>query len=369
MLARRITRTPPAGDRRGSCVAEVRLFKFLLSHTYWPFESLSFVFLLSSSHERCLRNLSSHDGLQKTWRMVRIMHPGCSQLIFALPAFPRTTAAGDVTPPNGVDYRLVLDACHVVTNDASEEPAGYLSEDREGRDRVPAPSDELAAGEYFYHPVAPSTTTIPNYPIVTDFAAWKFPDMLPDHWIRHELSPEVIADLRHKYKGCKARDMRPVVKCSDNGCVIIGGHLSATQVAHLVFPSHANWFGMNNMWKYSWAGYGTGIHDPANGLTLRTDFVKSLAKHAFVFFPAGEGGFMTYVCHPSLTSYLHDLHRRPIAIPHRVSDAFLYARFACTMIALVSRRSKLNAFPLPPGVPPSRRSALPGRIPRSFRTW
>ncbi|KAI1783217.1 hypothetical protein LXA43DRAFT_904037, partial [Ganoderma leucocontextum] len=214
----------------------------------------------------------------------------------------------------------------------------------------------LAAGEYFYHPVPPSTTTVPNYPIVTDFAAWKFPDMLPDHWFRPELSPEEIADLRRKYRWCGRRDMRPVVKFSDNGCIVTGGHLSATQVAHLVSPSHAHWFGRNDMWEYNWAGYETGIHDPANGLTLRTDFVELLAKHAFVFFPAGEGEFMTYMCYPTVTSYLHDLHRRPITIPHRVPEEFLYARFACTMIALVSRRSKLNAFPLPLGIRPSRRS-------------
>ncbi|KAI1787373.1 hypothetical protein LXA43DRAFT_711826 [Ganoderma leucocontextum] len=290
---------------------------------------------------------------------VRIMHPGCSRLILALPAHPHPPAAGGTIPPPapGVDHRLVLDACHVVTNDASEEPAGYLSEDREGHYRVPAPSDEpqLVAGEYFYHPVPPSTTTIPNYPIVTDFAAWKFPHMLPDHWIRPEPSLEEIADLRRLYGGCSPRDMRPAVRFRDNACLATGErYFCLTQVAHLVPPAHQDWFHRNDMARYNWGWARNGVHDPANGLTLRVKWIKMLGLNLIVFFPAGEGKFMTYVCYPSLGD-CPDVHRTLVTIPRRVPEAFLYARFAYTMITLVARNSKLDAFPLPEGVKPSRK--------------
>ena len=83
-------------------------------------------------------------------------------------------------------------------------------------DRIPSPSadadtdsDALPQGKYFYHPRPPSATTsmIPNYPIVTDFVAWQFPEKILDHWVRPKPSPEEMAELWRKYAGCRQKDM------------------------------------------------------------------------------------------------------------------------------------------------------------------
>ncbi len=39
----------------------------------------------------------------------------------------------------------------------------------------------LDVGTYFYH-LNDHPGPANEYPVVTDFAAWKFPDMLPAHW-------------------------------------------------------------------------------------------------------------------------------------------------------------------------------------------
>lgn len=111
------------------------------------------------------------------------------------------------------------------------------------------------------------------------------------------------------------------------------------------------------MTRYNWAGPGTGISDPANGIALRADVAHLWGVNAFLLVPAGQqGGFMTYVTMPRL-GLAQEFHRRWVPISQRVSDAFLYARFAYTIITLVAKLGdkKLDAFPLPKGVKPSRR--------------
>ncbi|KAM5533490.1 hypothetical protein V8D89_012827 [Ganoderma adspersum] len=150
---------------------------------------------------------------------VRIMHPGCSRLILPLPTFPNISAPDTTTPlASTPDHRLILDACRVVTNNAVKE-GDYLSKDRAGQDRVLAlsPNNTLAPGEYFYHPSPPSATTTPNYPIVTDFAAWNFPEKIPDHWVRPSASAQEIEVLQRKYAWCKPRGMALAVKFGDTG--------------------------------------------------------------------------------------------------------------------------------------------------------
>lgn len=108
--------------------------------------------------------------------------------------------------------------------------------------------------------------------------------------------------------------------------------------------------------RYTLAGDRTGIHDAANGLTLRLDLGCSLEQHGLVFYPAPKKHkFMTYVCRWNI-DYVKPFHRRLVTIAPRVSDQFLYARFAHTMIKLVNAGpgSRLNPFPIPEGATPSK---------------
>ena len=122
----------------------------------------------------------------------------------------------------GVDHRLVLDGCRIITNCfAAEKGEHYLSKDRAGRNPVPSPSEDvLPPGKYFYHPALPTYTTRTNYRIVTDFTAWRFPERIPDHWKRPMASPEEYADLQRKYMRSSKLDMRDAVIRGDGGCVV-----------------------------------------------------------------------------------------------------------------------------------------------------
>ncbi|KAI1787382.1 hypothetical protein LXA43DRAFT_853982, partial [Ganoderma leucocontextum] len=279
---------------------------------------------------------------------VRIWHPGCRQLLLALPAFTRpATAAGiDTLHDDGADHRLALDACHIITNHAANERDCYLSKDRAGQDRVLQHSDALAPGKYYYQPGPPSSRTIANYPIVTDFAAWRYPKKIPDHWTRPRSVKEKL-ELRAKHAFSQPEDFPYVVSIEDEGCVVTK-QFSASECVRLVPLDHEDWFVCNGMNPYIW-GYDNRTSDPSNGLTLRMDLADCLEWHGFVFFPAGNGKFMTYVCRP-LIDYVQLLHRRLVTIPPRVSDEFLYARFGHTIISLLRMGPHLNTFPIPEGV-------------------
>ncbi|KAM5533486.1 hypothetical protein V8D89_012823 [Ganoderma adspersum] len=282
-----------------------------------------------------------------SYKTVRIMHPACSQLIFAFPAFPYPAVPGTETKPPvyGVDHYLVLDGCHIVTNFHDTETGdSYLSKDRTGRDRVlPRSDDVLSPGKYFYHPAPPA-----------------FPERIPDHWRRPMATPEEYADLQRKYKWGERDDMRDAVARSDGGCVVTKYQympVSPCHVYHLVPRVHESWFYRNSMTYYSWADTDTDVDDPANGITLRADLSECFELHGWVFYPAGEGRLMTYVCLP-FVDYAELLHRRLVTLSRRVSDEFLYARFTHTMIKLVDPASKFKRFWLPGAARPSKEEVV-----------
>ncbi|KAI1793284.1 hypothetical protein LXA43DRAFT_942610 [Ganoderma leucocontextum] len=276
----------------------------------------------------------------KTLKPVSVIHPGCRQLIFALPAFPYPATTGTKMPMHGVDHRVVLDACRILTNYAAEEQEGYISKDRAGRHPILRHSEVLAPDEYYYHPAPPATRTEANYPIVTDFAAWKFPDKIPDHWTRPEShTSEQLLALRRKYTWSMPNDIWYQVTSGDGGCVV-------TKYLSCACPM-----------AFAGPGDRTGIHDPANRLTLCLDLGRLFERHGLVFFPTPvEGKFMAYLCRWNL-DYVEPFHRRLVTISPRVSEEFLYARFAHTMIKLVNTLpdSHLNPFPIPEGVKPSKK--------------
>ena len=144
-------------------------------------------------------------------------------------------------------------------------------------------------------------------------------------------------------------------------------------VIRLVPLDHEDWFKHHDMGRYNIAGHGfdadsfsgrnefeldnLGVDDPANGFFLRHDVADLLKRHSFVFFPAGltdgKFQFMTYMCGGPL-DYVPLLHRRLVTLPWRVSEEFLYARFALNIIHHVREGLYLNTFPIPEGVEPSK---------------
>ena len=116
---------------------------------------------------------------------------------------------------------------------------------------------------------------------------------------------------------------------------------NATQVcenARLVPRDREAWFVANDMGRYNRSGAGTSVNDVANGVTLRCDVRRLLEFHAFVFYPIGEGRFVTYVVRRDMQDFADVLHGRTVTVPMRVSDEFLYARFAYNIINLLQPR-------------------------------
>ena len=110
---------------------------------------------------------------------------------------------------------------------------------------------------------------------------------------------------------------------------------NATQVcenARLVPRDREAWFVANDMGRYNRSGAGTSVNDVANGVTLRCDVRRLLEFHAFVFYPIGEGKAVTYVVRRDMQDFADVLHGRTVTVPMRVSDEFLYARFAYNII-------------------------------------
>ncbi|TBU31026.1 hypothetical protein BD311DRAFT_825627 [Dichomitus squalens] len=271
---------------------------------------------------------------------VDIIHPGFNRPLFSFPAFSdEPTPSGDTQ--YGVNHRLVLDACRVLTNLTAEDIDGYIAHDRSGQQRVSLGSPLLSPGRYFYHLGPPGVKN--RYRIVNDFAAWRFPASIPSHWIRTRTDEERSALYRHELNS--ASDMSSVVLSEDKHCVITQ-YQQSCENAHLVPREHEDWFNGNNMTDYNLAGPPTGLDDVANGLTLRSDVHQCFDLHGFVVYPAGSNRSVAYVVRRGAFEYAELFHRRLITLPNRVSDQFVYARFAYTFINLPRDKGVFDVFPV-----------------------
>ena len=169
--------------------------------------------------------------LSNTRASVHIFHPGCRKRLLSVPAIPQPPTARTNTLhhacADGVDHRLVMDACHIITNYAAKVSGCYLSTDIAGQNSVRPYCDsdglqQLVPGKY-YQPGPPSVRAIANYLVVTDFAAWKFPSKkdIPAHWRRPRGGEEM--ELRRKHAPCPPEEFEIEVAFDDRdrgGCVV-----------------------------------------------------------------------------------------------------------------------------------------------------
>ncbi|TBU27572.1 hypothetical protein BD309DRAFT_604981 [Dichomitus squalens] len=266
---------------------------------------------------------------------VDIVHPDCKRPLFSLPAFSAgLTPSGDTQ--YGVDHRLVLDACRVLTNRAAKEPDGYIAHDCAGHQRLSLDTVLLRPGRYFYHLASPqgtgTSTSTSKYPIVGDMTAWRFPESIPSHWIRNRSVEEQSELYDNEFNSSSS--MSTAVLEEDKRCIITR-YRQSCENARLVPQDQGDWFYANDMSDYNLAGHRTGVNDVANGVTLRSDVHRCLDRHSFVFYPVDGGRFAAYFVRRGDAEYAELFHRRPVDMPIRVSDQFLYARFAYTVINLL----------------------------------
>lgn len=148
-------------------------------------------------------------------RHVRVFHPFCSapEISFLeLPAFDTLHDSRVL----GVEHRLVLDACFVMTNNSP----GFLSTSSNRNDQqerlLPQAPNILTPGRYYYHLETPSSMP---YLVVTDFNAWRFPEAVPSHWklTSRRSAREQLIDL---YPNYTPSTMSSSVVALDRGCII-----------------------------------------------------------------------------------------------------------------------------------------------------
>ncbi|KAI0069565.1 hypothetical protein K474DRAFT_485043 [Panus rudis PR-1116 ss-1] len=259
---------------------------------------------------------------------IYIFHPGDDSLLLSLPAYDSFQGRG------GISHRLVREACSILANNND----GFLTADREGNQLVPNDDAILAAGEYYYR----CNLADPLYPVVTDFAAWTFPREIPASWTSR--STQERAQRLHFARSRSA--MSDTVKSLDGGCIVTKyvTHIGCEN-AHLVPRNESDWFDRNRMLTHS-INPQAGIDDVANGVTLRNDVYAVLDANGFVFYPPAPGGkeYVAYVV-KELPVYVNLFHQHLVDMHPRVSEQFLYARFA---YAMINGRSRIPNLPNTP---------------------
>ncbi|KAF9527712.1 hypothetical protein CPB83DRAFT_374111 [Crepidotus variabilis] len=277
--------------------------------------------------ERNKLELPSPREISIASELVLIFHPFNHQIILVLAAYSQPGGVG--SHEFVVDYQLVMDACRVITNGRGSDP--HLAKKADKR-RVPGDTLVLQSGFYVYHLESNTPTT--NYEVVTEFAAWKFPEHLPLHWQQLQRSRD---DPDLNFLNTSASAMSNWVKGADKRCLITKYNYSI-QNAHVIPKDQNDWFVANRM---KFRGFGVnqaGINGVSNGMTLRADIRVCLDEHFFVICPAGSEFKLHMVA--GNPPYADLLHWRRITLPDRVPIEYLYARFAYTIINWVPADSK-----------------------------
>ena len=146
------------------------------------------------------------------FREVLLCHPGYDQgLAHFLSLFVSDSDSCD-PPRRGVLHQVALDACRILANNED----GFLSGTRDRSGRIPIATAVLCEQIYWYFPY--NMNLEEQYPIVTDFRAWRFPQQLPDHWAAARLSASFYTTGLLQ----APTDMSASVKDSDQCCVISG---------------------------------------------------------------------------------------------------------------------------------------------------
>ena len=170
--------------------------------------------------------------------IVHIIHPGCNETLLSFPAFGEPLTPTETV--YGVDRRLIIDACRILTNFASKAnvQVDYLALDQEGKQPISTTSDLVEPGSYYYF-LGP-TDTATNYGIVDDFRALSFPDSVPPHWSRAKDRLEVV-ELRRRFAKFSSTIISDLVKF-DDGCCLITKYYNGASFDHIgiAYTQHVN---------------------------------------------------------------------------------------------------------------------------------
>ena len=143
---------------------------------------------------------------------ILLCHPGYEFLAPFL-GLPVIDLDSSDPPRHGILHRVALDACRIVANNED----GFLSRTKDRSGQVPTTTIVLCERIYWYFPH--NMALEEQYPIVTDFRAWRFPQQLPGPWSAARPASETYTGGQSRYA---LSDMSNAVKDSDRCCVITG---------------------------------------------------------------------------------------------------------------------------------------------------
>ncbi|GAB7336119.1 hypothetical protein MBLNU13_g08911t1 [Cladosporium sp. NU13] len=285
------------------------------------------------------------DGYRRLTSSPRVVvhHPGYpddnTNELFALVATDGSSSAP------GVQHGVVHTACAIF---ACNRFDGWLSATRDASKRhAVAPQGLLPVGDYYFHvPPEDSTVnefanpTLSPYPIVPTFRFWPFPhSQNPAPW------KEALIEERLAPEPAKQRD----------GTCRVTNHRESTESAHIIPASEKDWFGVNNMDKYSIWDSRRGqevVNGDENVICLREDVHTLWDRMYFSFVPKLTSedtyAWVVHVHKPSqeMHALYHNLQLQPLA---GIRHEFLLARFAWDIYPslqgflqrMVTRRLKL----------------------------
>ncbi|KAH9931355.1 uncharacterized protein B0H18DRAFT_1102817 [Fomitopsis serialis] len=258
-------------------------------------------------------------------RWITIYHPGYTppRMLFHFPTYDSAPAPHF----SGCSRRLVLDACRIIAGNRD----GVLSTTPDHRGPgVPESETTLTADAYYYFLIDDDD---PQYAVVCEFVAWRFPDVVPAHWLTLALCPPPEQNIITPGFRSSGTSMSAVVKLRDGECLLSGyKQESSCDSARLVPKEQADWYYDNRMRQYN-AGHVETPDDGANGVCLRTDIHRCLDRQGFVFFPVGSQ-FVAYFIKPE-PDYASQYHRVPARIHEDLSGLSRFAKKSVIVVPSV----------------------------------
>ncbi|KAI0100368.1 hypothetical protein GGR51DRAFT_354398 [Nemania sp. FL0031] len=242
---------------------------------------------------------------------IKFHHPGYPDphdILFYLPRLDRSS-----TFLQGVHYGTALTACQIIANNAFD---GYLTTDREGRDRVDSNLDFnhlLTESDYWFF-VASTPSNLNPYPVVPSFQDWAFPHHRIPRWPRptHTADSNII----------------------DNRCIVTRTAGFIDQ-AYLIPAADKKWFEINAMFHYGSHG---DINQKHNKIALRYDLHFAFDTHLFAIVPKNNC-YVIHQLHATETStieFASAYHNyKVVQQPRDVIPEFLFARFARAILTLI----------------------------------
>ncbi|KAH6631939.1 hypothetical protein F5144DRAFT_612484 [Chaetomium tenue] len=246
-------------------------------------------------------------------------------VLFRHPGYPDTHnilfSLSALDGPGGVHHETARIACALLANSRWD---GFLSTTRDGPATLEGPEDALTQPSYYFR--LPDSVD-ERYPIVPDFASFRFPhDNLPPSWLHPSLVIPKATTHQPREGGFANIALARDISCR------LTNHSLGTESAHLIPQTEFSWFADNAMFRYALWGDCVTTDDPRNAVLLRSDIQTLFNAQRFVLVPK-KGAWVSHVLYGSpndeMATLYHNVELQPLK---EVAVEFLLARFAWAVV-------------------------------------